>query len=72
MLGTQRGGAMDNETLFEIFKTAIVNEHNAYEFYLKAARDTSNTEAKKLFEQFASAELKHEHGLEDLYKSLKK
>jgi rubrerythrin len=63
---------MDNQTLFEIFKTAIMNEHNAYEFYLKAARDTDNANAKKLFNQFASAELKHEHELEDLYKSLKK
>jgi rubrerythrin len=62
---------MDSETLFEVFKTAIMNEHNAYEFYLKAARNTDNVEAKKLFEQFASAELKHEHDLEDLYKSLK-
>ena len=63
---------MDNDTLFEIFKTAIINEHNAYEFYLKAARDTANVEAKKLFEQFASTELKHEHDLEEIYKSLKK
>jgi rubrerythrin len=62
---------MDNETLFQVFKTAIMNEHNAYEFYLKAARDTDNTEAKKLFEEFASAELKHERDLEELYKSLK-
>ena len=63
---------MDNDILFEVFKTGIMNEHNAYEFYLKAARDTDNPDAKKLFEQFAAAELKHEHDLEDLYKSLKK
>ena len=63
---------MDNDTLFEICKTAILNEHNAYEFYLKAARDTDNKEAKELFEQFAVSELKHEHSLEDLYKALKK
>jgi rubrerythrin len=62
---------MDNDTLFEVFKTAIMNEHNAYEFYLKAARDTNNMDAKKLFEQFASAERKHERDLEELYKSLK-
>ena len=62
---------MDNDTLFEIFKVAIINEHNAYEFYLKAARDTTNAEAKKLFEQFAAAEKKHKRELEDLYKSLK-
>lgn len=62
---------MDKETLFEVFKTAIINEHNAYEFYLKAARDTDNEEAKKLFEHFASMELKHEHDLEELYKSLR-
>jgi len=62
---------MDNDTLFEIFKTAILNEHNAYEFYLKAAKETGNSEAKKLFEKFAAQELRHEHDLEDLYKSLK-
>jgi rubrerythrin len=62
---------MDNNTLFEIFKTAIISEHKSYEFYLKAAKETDNAEAKKLFEQFASVELKHEHGLEELYKSLK-
>jgi rubrerythrin len=63
---------MDNDTLFEVFKTAILNEHDAYEFYLKAAGGTDNPEAKKLFEQFAASELKHEHGLEELYKSMKK
>ncbi|OGW33661.1 MAG: hypothetical protein A2X58_12925 [Nitrospirae bacterium GWC2_56_14] len=62
---------MDNDTLFDIFKIAIINEHNAYEFYLKAAKDTTNEEAKKLFEQFAATELKHERSLEDFYKSLK-
>jgi len=62
---------MDNDTLFDVFKIAIINEHNAYEFYLKAAKDTTNVEAKKLFEQFAATELKHERSLEDFYKSLK-
>lgn len=62
---------MDNETLFEVFKTAIVSEHNAYEFYLKAAKETAQVEAKKLFEQFATVELKHEHDLEELYKTLR-
>ncbi|HLE40800.1 MAG TPA: ferritin family protein [Nitrospirota bacterium] len=63
---------MDNETLFEVFKAAIVNEHNAYEFYLKAAKDSSNIEAKKLFENFAATELGHRTQLEELYKTLKK
>ena len=63
---------MDNDTLFEIFKKAIVNEHNAYEFYLKAAKETGNPEAKKLFENFAATELAHRTGLEELYKTLKK
>ncbi len=63
---------MDNETLFEVFKTAIINEHNAYEFYLKAAKGASNIEAKKLFENFAATELGHRTQLEELYKNLKK
>lgn len=63
---------MDNETLFDVFKTAIINEHNAYEFYRKAAASAVNEEAKKLFENFAATELGHRTKLEDLYKSLKK
>ena len=62
---------MDNTTLFDVFKSAILNEHKSYEFYLKAARETDNAEAKKLFEHFAEVELKHEHSLEQLYKSMK-
>jgi rubrerythrin len=67
-----RGGNMGNDDLFDIFKTAILNEHKSYEFYTQSARDTTNMEAKKLFEDFAATELKHERALEDLYKSLKK
>ena len=63
---------MDNDTLFEVFKSAIINEHNAYEFYLKAAAGASNIEAKKLFENFAATELGHRTKLEELYKTLKK
>jgi rubrerythrin len=62
---------MDNDTLFEVFKTAIVNEHNAYEFYLKAAKDSTNLDAKKIFEEFAATELGHRTDLEELYKTLK-
>jgi len=62
---------MDNDSLFDIFKTAIMNEHQAYEFYVKAAKTAANEEAKKLFEAFAAEELKHEHKLEDLYKTLR-
>lgn len=62
---------MDNDTLFDIFKKAILDEHKAYEFYLKAASATTNGEAKKLFEGFAAQELKHERALEELYKTLR-
>jgi len=62
---------MDNDTLFEVFKTAMVNEHNAYEFYLKAAKDAVNVEAKNIFEKFAATELGHRTELEKLYKTLK-
>ena len=63
---------MDNDTLFDIFKTAIMNEQAAYEFYQKAAKGTGNMEAKKLFENFAATELGHRSQLEELYKTLKK
>ncbi len=63
---------MDNDTLFNTFKMAIMEEHKAYEFYLKAAGATTNAEAKKLFEGFAAEELAHEHNLEELYKRLRK
>jgi rubrerythrin len=66
------GGTMDNDTLFNTFKTAIMEEHKAYEFYLKAAGATTNEEAKKLFEGFAAEELSHVRSLEELYKSLRK
>lgn len=62
---------MDNDTLFNIFKTAILEEHKSYEFYLKAARDSTNVEAKKLFEDFAVSESNHEHALEELYRNLR-
>ena len=62
---------MDRDTLFEVFKKAIVAEHEACEFYTRAAAETSNGEAKKLFESFAATERNHKSTLEELYKSLK-
>jgi rubrerythrin len=63
---------MDNDTLFDVFKKAIVHEFEAHEFYKKAAANTQNAEAKALFEQFAMTELNHKRALEDLYASLKR
>ena len=60
---------MDNEPLFKIFKKAIYDEHASYEFYLKAAADTTN--AKELFLKFAAIERSHENALEELYRTLK-
>lgn len=62
---------MDNDILFNIFKTAIMNEHKSYEFYLKAASSTTNGEVKRRFESFAAEELRHENDLEELYKTLR-
>jgi rubrerythrin len=68
----KRGGTMDNDTLFEIFKKAIYNEDAAHDFYTKAAAQTTNKDAKTLFEKFATMELSHRTALEDLYRTLKK
>jgi len=62
---------MDIETLFNTFKIAIDNEHEAYEFYQNAAANTSNIDAKKLFEEFAQVELQHEKRLKEKYAELR-
>ncbi|MBI3355003.1 MAG: hypothetical protein HY034_08985 [Nitrospirae bacterium] len=58
---------MEQEKLFEIFKIAIDKEHEASEFYTKAAQNTKDAEAKALFEKFASVELEHERALQETY-----
>jgi rubrerythrin len=63
---------MDNDTLYDIFKMAIESEYAASEFYQKAAKNTTNVEAKRLFENFAVTELNHKNQLEELYITLKK
>ncbi len=63
---------MELENLFNIFKIAIDKEHEAYEFYSKAAATTSNPDAKKLFEEFADVELGHEKRLKEKYADLRK
>ena len=63
---------MDNDTLYNVFKVAIDKEYAASEFYRKAAKDTANEEAKKLFEIFVVSELNHKNELEELYNALKK
>jgi rubrerythrin len=63
---------MDNDALFDIFKTAIYSEHEAYEFYRKVAAEATNLEAKSLFEKLAAIEKGHQAALEELYKTLKK
>lgn len=62
---------MDKDTLYAIFKTAIDNEYASYEFYRKAAADTTDKKAKELFERFMATELDHKTELEKLYKSLR-
>lgn len=62
---------MDREKLFEIFKVAIENENEAYEFYLKAAESTSDPESKKLFEEFATIEFTHVNRLKERYAELR-
>lgn len=62
---------MEKDVLFDIFKIAIDKEHDAYEFYKKAARNTKNKEARNLFEKFAGVELEHEKTLQKLYREIK-
>ncbi|MFZ3066505.1 MAG: ferritin family protein [Nitrospirota bacterium] len=62
---------MEQEKLFEIFKIAIDKEHEACEFYTKAAQNTKDAEAKTLFEKFALVELEHERALQETYRRMK-
>ncbi|MEW6002251.1 MAG: ferritin family protein [Nitrospirota bacterium] len=62
---------IDREKLFDVFKIAIDKEHEAYEFYMNAAANTSNPDVKKLFEEFARVELSHEQKLIDKYRKLR-
>jgi len=62
---------MDKDALYEIFRKAMYDEYAAHEFYLKAAADTSNKEAKELFTRFAAIELGHRMELEKLYRTLR-
>lgn len=62
---------MEARELFEIIKTAIENERDAYNFYMTAAAGATDPETKRLFEKLADMELGHEKKLEERYRVLK-
>ena len=59
------------EKFFSAFKLAINEEQKAYELYMTLAEICDETELKKLFEEFAAAELEHKKILMDRYKAMK-
>jgi rubrerythrin len=61
---------MDRDSLFKTFRLAISQEHEAYEFYQKAAAGTDSAAAKELFKKFAARELSHKTELEKMYNEL--
>ncbi|OJV66038.1 MAG: rubrerythrin [Clostridiales bacterium 38-18] len=54
----------------EVFKQAILNEVEGYEFYKMAAYNTPEEEVKKAFLNLANEELKHIDWLKDAFKKL--
>lgn len=54
----------------EVFKQAILNEVEGYEFYKMAAYNASDDEVKKAFLNLANEELKHIDWLKDAFKKL--
>lgn len=54
----------------EVFKQAILNEVEGYEFYKMAAYNADNDEVKKSFLDLANEELKHIEWLKDAFKKL--
>ena len=62
---------MERETLFDIFNIAIENEASAAAFYQNAAKNTSDTESRKIFEEFARMETQHLNRLKERYAELR-
>ncbi len=54
----------------EIFKQAILNEVEGYEFYKMAAHNSEDEEVKKSFMNLANEELKHIDWLKDAFMKL--
>lgn len=54
----------------EVFKQAILNEVEGYEFYKMAAYNAGDDEVKKAFLDLANEELKHVEWLKDAFKKL--
>jgi len=54
----------------EVFKQAILNEVEGYEFYKMAAYNTTDEDVKKTFLNLANEELKHIEWLKDAFKKL--
>jgi rubrerythrin len=54
----------------EVFKQAIINEVEGYEFYKMAAYNSEDTEVKDTFLMLANEELKHIEWLRDAFKKL--
>ena len=54
----------------EVFKQAILNEVEGYEFYKMAAYNTNDEEVKRTFLNLANEELKHIDWLKDAFKKL--
>ncbi len=54
----------------EVFKQAILNEVEGYEFYKMAAYNTTEEDVKKAFLNLANEELKHIDWLKDAFKKL--
>ena len=54
----------------EVFKQAILNEVEGYEFYKMAAYSSTDEEVKKTFLQLANEELKHIDWLKAAFKKL--
>jgi rubrerythrin len=63
---------MERKELFEIFKVAVDNEHEAYETYKNIAEKVDDENLKKIFEDMANDELRHKEQIMEQYNILKK
>lgn len=57
----------ENMTLADAFAIAMKNEENAMKMYQKLAKDCSNADMKKVFEDLAAMEKGHKYKMETSY-----
>ena len=71
IVDSTKGGLVDRKSLLAAFRIAIDKENEAFAFYADIAKNTDDSEMKKLFQHFANDEFAHSEALKEMYSSLR-